>query len=497
MHDSTHNPETVRRHWLCIAYAFPPINRSGSHRTLAFVNHLDRLGWDATVLTVEPGGEPVDEDSLRRVPESTSVVRTNWVDLIDKVKTLPCVNRFASSSSVPRPRAEWNPDLSGVRAEQVLSSAARCPQRWPRPKSRGLREWVSRLLMTPDSRLGWVAPGVRAGLKTIRRRRPEVVYSTSPYMSAHLIGLILSKWTGLPWVADFRDPWVDNPFCDVGFPSLAWWDALLESAVVRNATQVVCCTPTMTEALCGRRPFAADRCTTILNGIDREMTEGIEPKRDAPDGAFVLLHSGQFYGPRSPIPWFAALRRLRHASPQSAARIRFTLLGEDSYEGRHLSELAAEAGVADMVRVLGKKCHKEALSYVAGADALVLAGAAGDGADLQIPNKLFEYLAVRRPVVATFSQGSPARAILDEAHADAIVCDPDDEAAIADAIRRYATRSSSEANGLWSGVSRFDRSRRAAELLGVFERAIEARKPHSWACGIARDGRRGRRPLQA
>src|SRR3972149_5094457 len=77
-----------RRQWLCIAYAFPPINRSGTHRTLAFVRHLHRLGWDATVLTVDPTNEPLDENLLHRVPSYTSVIRTPWIDIIERLKSL-------------------------------------------------------------------------------------------------------------------------------------------------------------------------------------------------------------------------------------------------------------------------------------------------------------------------------------------------------------------------------------------------------------------------
>ncbi len=69
---------SLRRHWLCIAYAFPPINRSGTHRTLGFVRHLDALGWDSTVLTVEPDGEPCDLELLSRVPSSTTILRAAW-----------------------------------------------------------------------------------------------------------------------------------------------------------------------------------------------------------------------------------------------------------------------------------------------------------------------------------------------------------------------------------------------------------------------------------
>ena len=82
-------PEDRPGRWLCIAYAFPPIHRSGTHRTLGFIRHLDDLGWDATVLTVNPpNGERVDGELAALVPETTRVVRTDWYDAIAIVKRM-------------------------------------------------------------------------------------------------------------------------------------------------------------------------------------------------------------------------------------------------------------------------------------------------------------------------------------------------------------------------------------------------------------------------
>jgi len=95
-------------------------------------------------------------------------------------------------------------------------------------------------------------------------------------VSAHLIALTLSRRTGLPWVADFRDPWIGNPFRQAGSAILERWDALLERRVLRRATRVVCSTPTMTARLCERLPFIGGKCSTILNGFDPESFDGID-----------------------------------------------------------------------------------------------------------------------------------------------------------------------------------------------------------------------------
>ena len=192
-------PSVRRARWLCVAYSFPPINRSGTHRTLGFVKHLARAGWDATVLTVEPRDEAIDESLLRHVPSSTTILRVPWHDPVQRARRI----------------ADWGLRIgaSSSRGAGSLTSGSRRTTRTRRASS--VREFIARLLTTPDSRIGWILPAVRAGLTAMRRRRPDVIYSTSPYASAHLAALILSRWARVPWVADFRDPWRGNPFQEV------------------------------------------------------------------------------------------------------------------------------------------------------------------------------------------------------------------------------------------------------------------------------------------
>lgn len=458
-------PSARRARWLCIAYSFPPINRSGTHRTLGFVKHLDQAGWDATVLTVEPRDEPIDESLLRHVPSSTTILRMPWFDPAERAKRI----------------ADWGLGIGDwpSRGTDALTPGRRSTTRTRRSSS--VRDFMARLLTTPDSRIGWIPPAVRAGLTAVHRQRPDVIYSTSPYASAHLVALILSRWARVPWVADFRDPWRGNPFQEVSPSILDGWDSMFEWTVLRSAARVVCCTPTMTEALRRRRPFVGRKCTTILNGFDGERFDGLEPIRLVPPDHFVMTHCGQFYGPRSPRVWLAALHRALRSRPELQGMVHLTLIGPASFRGRSLNDWAAEAGVQDHVHVLGAKSHEETLRYMAGSDALILAASSGAGAELQIPNKLFEYLAVRRPIIAACSTDSPIRTILNRARAQALVCAPEDERGLADAILRLATHCHSDVADAWSGVSRFERAHRAEELLEVF-RKVSSRVTHTSRC---------------
>ena len=260
------------------------------------------------------------------------------------------------------------------------------------------------------------------------------------------------------------------------------------------ASAIICNTPTQFNALRRRCPWVTQKSQVILNGIDSDLMRQAAPIRAAGPGVFVIMHCGQFYGRRSPTVWFEALRRLKERQPDLARRVRLALLGPPTCDGKPLRDLAASAGVADMVDVLGSRSHGEALSLMAGADALALAGADGDGAELQVPNKLFEYLGVRRPILAAVSLQSPAVNLLRDTHADAHICAPGDADAICEAMVRLASRDVGGAPVVEMNLESIDRSRRAAELLGVFERLVRFPFLASpFIGGVALDAGTGRR----
>lgn len=436
------------RNWLCIAYAFPPIRRSGTHRTAAFVRHLSRMGWRASVLTVQPGVEPVDAVSEVSLPRCTEVCRTRWSDPILWIK-----------SSVHRNRS----DTLGSFASSNLNAKV---------ERKSVGDWISRLLKTPDSRVGWIPFAVMAGGRAIRRQRPEVLYSTSPYVSAHLIAWTLHELYRIPWVADFRDPWTANPYALSPYDSLKWIHRKLESAVVRAASRVVCNTTTLRQSFCERYADIAEKFVVIPNGVDSEGMSKVRACRSGNGNQFTIVHAGQFYGPRRPHALLEGLGIAIAKCSKSSIKPHLVFVGSESYEGTPLTILAEQLGVADHVSVVGPKSHRETIFLLKGADALALIGGSGAGADLQVPNKLFEYLGARRPILAALPEESPAVDMLLQAGAPHLVCDPSDPTAIGQAIARLVKGTYRAPRNPWSGVDSFDRARRAEELRDVFESLV-------------------------
>lgn len=442
--------EMQSRSWLCIAYAFPPIRRSGTHRPAAFVRGLAEHGWRANVLTVQaPPEEAIDHRLLDALPAETTIHKAAWF------RPLHRVLQTIRSLFPPSPQTVHSDEPSAGRTSDTHRSPS-----W--------RNVVSSIFRTPDSRIGWVVPAVVTGLRSIRRKRPEVLFSTSPYASAHLIGLVLNRLTHIPWVADFRDPWCGNPF-DAPKPFLA--DRLnraLERAVLRRASAIVCNSPAIGQSMVDRHPEVRAKLHVIMNGVDSASVAKLLPRRAWAREGFVLSHCGQFYGPRSPAFLFRALRALRNASPTLAAKLRLALIGPTNCQRKHLADLAREHEVVDSVVIVGERPHAQALELSLGSDALLLIGAAGPGESIQIPQKLYEYLALRKPILALVGGDNPVRNVLKTAGADALVCNPEDVEAIASALAHLADPNRRPA-GTWENVGEFDRAARVRELATLFD----------------------------
>ena len=344
------------RRVLMVAYHFPPLaGGSGILRTLGFARHLPDCGWQPLVLSPGPLAYAQHGGSqLARIGAQTTVRRTLALD-----------------------------------AARHLAIAGRYP----------------RCLALPDRWSSWWLSAVPAGLRLIRQYRPDAIWSTYPIATAHLIALTLQKLSGLPWIADQRDPMLDDSDPLAPYPPdprLRRMHAWIEQRIAARSAAIVCTTPGAMDA--HRRRLAQlprDRFALIENGHDDELDdEDAAPTPQELQGhrrRFLLLHSGVVYpSERDPRPLFQALARLRRDGVLDARTFQLVLraTGHDAW----LAGLLADYGIADLVRLAPLLPHAEALREMQGADGLLLLQAANCNA--QIPAKLYEYLRCRRPVLA-------------------------------------------------------------------------------------------------
>ena len=356
---------------LMVAYHFPPIQESsGMHRTVHFSRYLPEHGWEPTVLTVSP-----------RAYRQTSP--DNPADILESVRV--------------------------VRAPALDTS-----------RHLSLFGYHPLLLALPDSWSSWYLPGVLVGLKLIRRLRPEILWSTFPIATAHLIALTLHRLTGIPWIADFRDSMTEN-----GYPSprLKWnFHRWLERQVIRRCTRAVFTTSGAKAMYAQRYPgIAEERWILLENGYDENdfvAAEALAATRTGPSDQIVLVHSGVIYPrERDPLALFSALGKLRSSSEISPKEIKIILRasGHETYLRKHILEY----GLDDIVFLEPSLPYRMALSEMISADALLLLQ--GSSCNHQVPAKLYEYLRSRRPILALTDPSGDTAAVLRDAGIQSIV----------------------------------------------------------------------------
>ena len=309
-------------------------------------------------------------------------------------------------------------------------------------------------LALPDNLQSWIPFGVYAGLKEIRRNRPDIILSTYPLASAHVIAIILNRITGIPWVADFRDPMAQS-----GYPKgwLKWklfrW---IETCAAKRAAKLVFTTPGALKEYQERYPdVPQDRWALITNGYMEEQFHDIQPQNSVED-EIRIVHSGLIYiQERNPRPLFLALASLKEGGLFKSRNVRFVLRAsghEDTY-----AAWIEELDIGSVVELVPAVPYREALQEMFNADGLLLMQ--GAGCNQQIPAKAYEYLRVQKPVLALTDDAGDTAALFRE-YGGANIAPLDCEERIAAEVKNFIykleqNRASPQDN---VDVSRFSRS---------------------------------------
>jgi len=406
---------------LVVAYYFPPFGGGGVQRTAKFAKYLPEFGWCPVVLTVDERHVGLRDSSLEE---------------------------------------EGAPHIPVYRTSALL---------FPLGFPWRLRNFIGRWLLLVDQQVGWLPFAVRHGLEIVRREGVEAIYTTSAPYTAHLIGLQLKKRTGLPWVADFRDPWVGN--FSSRFPTslherIARW---LERQVVGAADRLIVVSEPMRRALLTRHPHLGfDEVQVLTNGYDPTDFEGVEPFGQD-DDRLVILYSGSFYGERqTPFYFLQAIQRALDKGQIPCQEIRVLFVGSMNPAFQRQIE---ELHLSDVVTILGYVTHRQSVGYLLGADVLLLIIGSGPGSEAVFTGKIFEYLAAGKPILALVPPGVAAD-LVREAQAGVVV-EPEDTQAIADQtaiLYQQWRRSTLTIASNQEVIAHYDRRRLTADLAAILDR---------------------------
>ncbi len=358
---------------LYIAFYFPPTTGGGVERTLRFLEHLPSFGVDVEVL-VPDDARWLDSDpsSLARIPSALVVHRCRYRG--PSTRVLP-------GNQIARARG----------GRRLLVRATLAPRR----------------LLIPDVNVGWLLDVVPAALRLLRSGRFDAIVTTAPPHSVAVAGAILARRSGLPWVADWRDGWLDNPDVPVERAIVALKQRLIAPLARWSASRMngaSCVNEAIADEVRRLQPRAV--VAVVPNGADVERIMTISSVANA---EMTFVYTGYFFGDRGPDTVLDGLAALLHDRPDLAPRVRFRFIG--GLPQRSLDRVKS-LGLTEVVEALESVGFRDALIEQRRADVLLLFMQDRAGSEAVVPAKTWEYLAAERPVLAVVPPHGAAAALV-------------------------------------------------------------------------------------
>ena len=314
---------------------------------------------------------------------------------------------------VPFTRAAPTLDQAAGSVKKLLVK----PERSLKPHWESLRTLYRQVAHFPDRYRSWIRPAVAGGVALAQDWQPDVIYSTGPPHSGHVVARRLAARLRQPWIAELRDLWADNPYNE-GHPLFEPILRRYAWGTLAHATGHVA----LTRGSARRVSQALGRPVTLsYNGFGADDFVGLEtvPALDAE--RLTIIHAGIIYaGQREPTMLLAALAKL---DAQTRARIRLIFFHD---EQSALATSAARYGVSDCVELLPPVPRREILKLERQADVLLLCRWDNPAEDSIIPGKVFEYIGARRPILATGSATGEAADIVRSGGFGVVLTDPGD-----------------------------------------------------------------------
>jgi len=431
------------RQALMVAYYVPPLGGGGTQRLVKFVRYLPAFGWRPHVLTIANRDYLVHDSSLvHQFPAEASVTGT----------------RAFLPAQYFRKITQYRPDKQ-QRATSEADLVTRCKQLF------------YTCAFIPDEYIGWYPFAVRRGVQEIRKHKPDLIFSTSPPNTCHVIARTLARRTGLPWVADLRDLW--NMYPDSYNPFHWRWrqhlDEFLERRVLQDAQQVIVVSSGMRSYLLTKLPRAvSSKIHLITNGFDPEDFEGAQPKYE--DKRLTIVHAGTLFPWRPLRPFLIALAELLRKHPQWREQVRLRLLGIVPPSDRSAIE---QTGLSGLVEIFEYRPYAETLAHLRSSTIQLLLVGEIPHASAMIPGKLFDYMGSGRPILAIGPEGSARQLVREEKLG--LDFRPEETDKIIAALEKWFVQSRNGSVPVESGDwSRFHRRELTRQLAQVFNRAIQS-----------------------
>ena len=391
---------------LIISYYWPPTGGSGVQRWVKFAKYLPSEGWQPVIYTPEnPEQLAVDASLEAEIPSEAEVIKTPITEPYEIYK------KVLRKSGHSKEAVEVNP--VNAQNKSFLQKVAM---------------WVRGNFFRPDPRCMWIGPSVRYLKKYLQEHPVDLIVSTGPPQSMHLIGHRLARETGLPWVADFRDPWTKIFY----FKHLSMtrsterWHKKMEKKVLDDASVVVAVSPLVQQEF---QSMTQTPVELITNGFDEcdFASEKCHEAEGGPDKEFCITHTGLFAADGNPTVLWEVLGEKCMVDEVFRKALRIKLIGKTD---DNIIAALNQAGLQDAVEDMGYQPHTEAVAQQRKASLLILPLRKEPEYKAVLPGKLFEYLASWRPVLG-IGQPDGAMSMILNTTKTGVVLDWEDKASIA------------------------------------------------------------------
>ena len=267
--------------------------------------------------------------------------------------------------------------------------------------------FITTLKQLPDLKSVWYFPASRAVKNIFKEQNFNLLFSWSSYIVSHIVGLYVKKNTNLPWIAYFSDPWTDNPYKK--FNKLAKIINLkIEKKVVENADKLIFNSAGVRDLMMQKYTKKYLSKTVILpHYFDPCLYPKIKNKKNT---KCIFTHTGNFYGLRTPVPLFLAIKKLIEEKSDYVKNIEFIFIGAMPMEHK---KIIKKLGIENIVKTINIVSYLKSLEYMKKSDYLLIIDAPSKKPSVFQPAKTIDYLGAKKPILAiTTKTGQTAERIL-------------------------------------------------------------------------------------
>lgn len=376
---------------LIISYYWPPAAGAGVQRWLKFSKYLRASGWEPVIYTPENAEYPAEDTSLAQdIPDGVQVIKRRiWEPY------------------------RWYKLFSGRKQSEKVQAGFLSED-----KKRGMAEraatWLRGNLFIPDARKYWIKPSVHFLTEWLASNKVDAIVSTGPPHSMHMIALGIKKQLGIPWLADFRDPWTQIDFYH-HLKLTRWADAMhkqMEAKVLKNADRVVTVSMNCAEGL---HQLSSRNIDVITNGYDPDDFAGM-PDFQYQD--FSLTHLGSMNADRNPELLWQVLAKLVERDLFFRNHLKLRFIGKTDIS---VFESLKHYGLEDYTENLSYLPHHDAVREAGNSAVLLLALNNTPTVKGIAPGKMYEYLALQRPILCIGATNGDAAAIIRETNSGSTI----------------------------------------------------------------------------